>query len=428
MLSQCRKWLNGRIFLVILITLLAGVGTYLVVTFIREFFGGSGSFHGSHYDFLAFYGAAHLTLHGQIAQIYNPTVMTQFQRTIVHHSVGANGYMPFLNPPFIAALLSPLALLSINDARVVWLILNLVLISGIAFWLVKSLYGKFSRILCATLLVCTFPVYQNLIEGQLSIIILAGCLLALWLARNQKLFLSGVALVTLLIKPQLAVLAAIGLMIFKQWRALLGSVGVTVALIAVTLPVTRLKVYGTYVHYILGVTGGHFNGAGAVASSVWQGSLKLTFGINGMYTALLGQANVSGVNILTGLTILGLLILYVLAVRKVQPGFNSLPKRLMLVASIALVMLIDPHAFSQDFVLAYLFLPVLLSLRPRLMTILVYLVFIELIIIDQLVFLHLVTIVLIGLTVCILIDVIKGHDSRSSIFHWLPIRAVLDKL
>ena len=100
----------------------------------------------------------------------------------------------------------------------------------------------------------------------------------------------------------------------------------------------------------------------------------------------------------------------------------------MLVASIALAMLIDPHAFSQDFVLAYLFLPVLLSLRPRLMTILIYLVFIELIIIDQLVFLHLVTIVLIGLTVCILIDVIKGHDSRSSIFHWLPIRAVLDKL
>jgi hypothetical protein len=410
-----------------LVTLLAGVGVYLVVIFIREFFKGPGSFQGSHYDFLAFYGAAHLTLHGQISQIYNPTVMTQFQRTIVHHSVGANGYMPFLNPPFIAVLLSPLALLSINDARVIWLILNLVLVSGIAYWLVKCLENKFSRILCATLLVCTLPVYQNLIEGQLSIIILAGCLLALWLARHQKLTLGGVALVTLLIKPQLAVFTAIGLMIFKQWRVLLGSVGVATTLIVITFPMARLKVYGTYIHYILGVTAGHFSGAGAVTATVWQGSLKGTIGINGMYTALLGQANVSGVNILTGLTILGLLILYVLAIKKVQPGFSSLPKRLMLVASIALVMLIDPHAFSQDFVLAYLFLPVLLPLRPRLMTVMIYLVFIELIIIDQLVFLHLVTVILAVLTISILIDAIKGHDLRSSIFHWLAAKAVLDK-
>src|ERR1017187_6555702 len=144
MLSQCRKWLNGRAFFAVLAVLLAGIGIYLVVIFAREFFWGSGSFHGTHNDFLAFYGAAHLTLHGQISQIYNPTVMTQFQRTIVHHSVGANGYMPFLNPPFIAVLLSPLALLSINDARVVWLILNLILISGIAYWLVKYLDGKLS--------------------------------------------------------------------------------------------------------------------------------------------------------------------------------------------------------------------------------------------------------------------------------------------
>ncbi len=427
MLSKCRRWLNGRVFLTILIATLVGVGVYLVVIFIREFFGGSGSFHGSHYDFLAFYGAAHLTLHGQISQIYNPTVMTQFQRTIVHHSVGANGYMPFLNPPFIAVLLSPLALLSINDARVVWLILNLILISGMAYWLVKCLENKFSRILCAALLVCTFPVYQNLIEGQLSIIILAGSLLALWLVRHQKLVLGGLALVTLLIKPQLAVFAAVGLIIFKQWRVLWGAVGAAVALVAVTLPVTRLKVYGTYLHYILGVTGGHFNGAGAVVSSVWQGSLKLTIGINGMYTALLGQTNVSGVNILTGLTILGLLILYVLAIRKVQPGFSSLSKRLMLVASIALAMLIDPHAFSQDLVLVYLFLPVLLPVRPHLRSILIYLVFIELIIVDQLIFWHLVTIALIVLTIGILIDAIKNHNARSSIFRWLPTKTVLDK-
>ena len=427
MLSQCRKWLNGRAFFAVLAVLLAGIGIYLVVIFVREFFWGSGSFHGTHNDFLAFYGAAHLTLHGQISQIYNPTVMTQFQRTIVHHSVGANGYMPFLNPPFIAVLLSPLALLSINDARVVWLILNLILISGIAYWLVKYLDGKLSRMICAVLLVCTFPVYQNLIEGQLSIIILAGCLLALWLARHQILILGGAALVTLLIKPQLAVFAAIGLMIFKQWRVLLGLVGIAITLIVITLPVTRLKVYGTYLHYILGVTAGHFNGAGAVAASVWQGSLKLTIGINGMYTALLGQANISGVNVLTVLTILGLLILYVLAIRKVHPGFNSMPKRLMLVASVALAMLIDPHAFSQDLVLAYLFIPIILPLRPRIMITLIYLVFIELIIIDQFVFLHLVTIALIVLTLSILIDAIKGYHSRLSIFRRLPTKAVLDK-
>ena len=474
--SRHYKLFNSKLFQSILAIILVCVGAYLVTIFTQEFFWGQGYFHGTHYDFLAFFSAGHLALHGQIAQIYDPAILTKFQYSIVPHSVGAGGYMPFLNPPFVAVLLSPLALLSINTARVVWFLLNLGLVSLVAFWLVQRLNwpyakprtiqgapardencfirvkrifryveqrktvfqpgwwglgvqgfcvspvkGNLTKILLTLLIVCAYPVYQNLIEGQLSIILLAGSLLALWFGERQKLLLSGAFLSVLIIKPQLALFVGIGLVIFKQWRVLIGMAASSIAILALTLPITGLKLYSTYLHFSSGVISSHLNGAGAVVQSVWQGTLQFSIGINGMFTSLFGQANVGWVNSLTFTTIFGLLILYAMAIRKVKPGFGDTPQKLMLMASIALVLLVDPHAYAQDLILAFVLLPILLSLRPKVSTVLVFLAFIQLIIIDQHVPIHLVTISLLTLVITILIDVAKSYNGRQSIFHKLVI-------
>jgi hypothetical protein len=255
----------------------------------------------------------------------------------------------------------------------------------------------------AALLVCTFPVYQNLIEGQLSILILAGSLLALRFIENKKPVMGGVFLSTLLIKPQLAVFVGVGLLVFRQWQVIKGMAIATLTIIGLTLPFTGVKLYSSYVHYSLGVISGHFSGAGAVAPTVWQGTLKFSAGINGIYTSFLGQSNVRWVNVLTAVTIFGLLVLYGLAVRKVKPGLNNTQQRLMLAASVSIVMLIDPHAFAQDVVLLFILLPIILPIRPRPTTLLAFIAFIQLIIIDQHKPIHLVSLSLLALTLGILI-------------------------
>src|SRR5437879_2383999 len=131
--ARIRRQLCSKPVFWLLVGVLGAVSTYLAISFARELGSGPGQFHGTHYDFLAFYGAAHLSAHHQIAQIYDTDTLTQFQRTIIPHSVGAAGYMPFLNPPFVAVFLTPLALLSIGGARLLWLIVNLALITGIAY-------------------------------------------------------------------------------------------------------------------------------------------------------------------------------------------------------------------------------------------------------------------------------------------------------
>lgn len=412
-----RKLRAPKLIMQICMVTLVILGLYLTTIFIKEFFWGQGYFRGTHYDFLAFYSAAQLTLHGQIMHIYDASSLTSLQHIIVPHAVGAQGYMSFLNPPIIAVFLSPLALLSVNTARLVWLAINLTLVGCVAHWIVRSIKGTANKLILALLLVASFPVYQNFIEGQLSLIILAGSLLGLWFSEHRKPVLSGMSLSVLLIKPQLAIMVGIGLIMFKQWRALLAMTLTSLVLIILALPITGIKLYFTYAHFLLGVTSSHLNGAGAVTRSVWEGTLKFSVGVNGMYMSLFGQNSTTLVNAFSLVTCLALVVLYILAIRKVRPGFQSMPKRMMLAASVMLILLIDPHAYAQDVVLVYVLIPILLPMRPQTSTILVILFFVGLIVVDQHFPIHLVTLSLVTFTVVILLDVILGYQHRRSIFN-----------
>jgi Glycosyltransferase family 87 len=312
-----------------------------------------------HHDFLAFYSAGSLIWQGQANGIFNQQLVSNFEYGLIHQKVGAAGYMAYINPPFVAVLLAPLGAISFFKARIVWFLLNLILVFFITSEIVRPIEG-WRKYLSWAVLLSIFPIYQALAEGQPSIIILGTSLGALKLFKSGSLLTGGLFLAGLVIKPQLAAPIFLGLILFRQWKVVFGMALGTLVLIAGTLPFVGVQSYLTYIQYLLGVTIAHFNGAGlATTSAAWHGDIRNMSGLNSFWVGLFGQTATVVVNVLTALSILGLILMYYLAARKSPPGFGSYDKELMIAASIGLILLTDLHLYAQDLVVALIIVPII---------------------------------------------------------------------
>ncbi len=136
------KNLSSKILLVIVSSIVILTGIYLTWNLVQEIFLKVTPALGDHHDFLAFYAAAYFILHGMVDKIFDPTAVSSFQLTIIPYKVGAAGYMPYLNPPFVAVFLSPLALLNPDTSRTLWFFLNFFLYLITLIWLTNTLPTK----------------------------------------------------------------------------------------------------------------------------------------------------------------------------------------------------------------------------------------------------------------------------------------------
>ena len=381
-----------------LAVLLVGLGALFAIALVAEL--ALPLRDGAHHDFLAFYGAGKLILNGDPAGIYDPARLTAVERTVVPGPVGANGYMPFINPPFAAVAFVPLAALSAEVARAVWAGISLALLVAAAVAVARPLARD--RALGALLIVLSFPAYHALAEGQWSILLLATGLAALAAGRRGRWGLVGLALVPFWLKPQFLLLPLVALVLARKWRALV-TVGIGgAALVALSLPFTGFAEYGRYAGYLAEVVTSHFTGAGAINATTWQGNLATTEGLNGLLVGYLGQSAVGLVNVLWLLSAGALVALYGLAAAREHPGFTTLRARAMLAAGILLTLLVNPNLYAQDCVLGYLALAALWPVPRRLWlaAIVATVGLLDLILLDQpAVTTHLFTVGLVGLVI-----------------------------
>jgi hypothetical protein len=333
---------------------LVSVGAALVLVLAQEL--ASPIVVGSHLDYLAFYAAGRLVLEHDPAGLYLASAITAIERTIIAVPVGANGYMPFINPPFAAVALAPFAGLDAQLARVAWASLNVVALTWAAMWVARPLAGR-QRIAAALLVGLSFPAYHALAEGQSSAILLLGGIAALQAARARSWRLAGLAIATFWLKPQLIVLPLLALALDRRWSAIAWTLLGGGALVVASLPFVGIGAYGTYLGYLVGVGVSHFNGAGT--ASVWAGALGSLEGLNGLLVGVFGQSSVVVVDVLWAILVAGLLALWLLGCRWQRPGFETPAARQMLAAGIAIVLLVDPNLFPQDCLLVFLLVPAL---------------------------------------------------------------------
>ncbi len=166
--------------------------------------------------------------HAAATTLYNLAIQQQTQQAML---IGTNihfpdGLLPFLNPPFVALLIFPLTSLPPGIGFLIWDAVQLLLLL-VSLSMVGAMLPSKYRYLLWLGAFAFLPVYQSLLEGQLSPTVLLGIIL-LWRglrAGGSGNWWGGVGLTLCLVKPQLLPVLILYLLYKRNWRALGGFAG-----------------------------------------------------------------------------------------------------------------------------------------------------------------------------------------------------------
>jgi hypothetical protein len=174
------------------------------------------------HDFVEYWAAGRLMLSAQ--NPYDAALVHDLERQAGNPG---EGFLMW-NPPWVMPLVMPLGLMPVRLAHALWLILHLVVLAFCADRLWRIYGGPPSRRLVALALAATFaPAYIAIIAGQISPLMLLGAVLFLDAVRRGENGWAGAACALLAIKPHLAYLFWIAVIIWavreRRWGVLLGG-------------------------------------------------------------------------------------------------------------------------------------------------------------------------------------------------------------
>lgn len=177
-------------------------------------------------DFYVYYLAARLGRAHGWAAMYDPSL---FQPAITP-VVGR--YLPYLNPPLLAWLVAPLTLLPYGVAAVIWLSL---LGGCLGFvWYLAAPGGWLARGAQLIGALALLPVFIGFEFGQASLLAVAAVAGCWWLIRRDQPLLAGMVLALLALKPQVAFLVPLVLLVAGYRRVFAGWIVATVPLVIVS--------------------------------------------------------------------------------------------------------------------------------------------------------------------------------------------------
>ena len=173
-------------------------------------------------DFLHFYTAAHLLRAGRAFELYDPTANAILQKVMLPQSAGTY-FVPMYGPQFYL-LVEPLAGLPYAWAALIWAVLNSALYFGSCYALLRTCRYLRSESHLVFLLALAYPAFFSLIAfGQSSAPALALFVLAFLALESRQAFLAGLALGSLVYKPQLGFAAVIILLGAGEWKLISGA-------------------------------------------------------------------------------------------------------------------------------------------------------------------------------------------------------------
>ncbi len=142
--------------------------------------------------------------------------------------------LPFIRPPFYALALSPFSLLSPGRALLVWLSLNIIALVAALFLSARAMKMEFSALSWHAAIF--FPALYAVFNRQDVPLVLLLAAAASWLLAQDRPFRAGLALSLCEIKFNLLLLVPLCFLTRKNWRALEGfAAGSSVLLLISTL-------------------------------------------------------------------------------------------------------------------------------------------------------------------------------------------------
>jgi hypothetical protein len=192
-------------------------------------------------DFLHFYTLGSLALRGGGDLLYDMQAQAVVVRERVPQTDGAF-YLPLYGPQ-VSLLFAPLARLPYGWALTAWLSFNVVIYALCCYAMWKRCANLQSYGWTVLILAMAFPGFFHLmLWGQTSGLALLCFTLGFLAINSERHFLAGLAIGSLIFKPQLALAAAAISLFSGEWRTVLGAISAAAAQLALAW-----AHYGTFV-------------------------------------------------------------------------------------------------------------------------------------------------------------------------------------
>jgi hypothetical protein len=204
-------------------------------------------------DFTVFYTAGKILRDGHGTRLYDPHTQQSAQSQFTADSDIRRGPLPYIHPPFEALVFLPLTLFSYSTAFVIWEILNIGVLLGVALILkdtVEVLRGIPAWTLLFSML-ALFPIFATFHQGQDAILLLLVLVLG-YRALNRKAdFLAGCWIGFGVFKYHLILPVILVLVIWRGRKPLLGFVTVAFCLALMSLALVGWHASLAYPAYAL---------------------------------------------------------------------------------------------------------------------------------------------------------------------------------
>ena len=201
-------------------------------------------------DFYVYYLAAMLGRAYGWAAIYDPAVFLP----PVTAAVGKP--LPYLNPPELAWLVTPLSFLPYPLAAWIWT--GLLAVAFVLVWYLAAPGRSIARLVHGLGAAVLLPVFVGVLFGQVSLLVVVAVAVSWWVLSRGRPWLAGVVLSAIILKPQIAFLVPLALLLAGYGRVFVAWLAVSVPLAAVTLLATGTEVFheiSRSLHAVSGVPG-----------------------------------------------------------------------------------------------------------------------------------------------------------------------------
>ena len=173
-----------------------------------------------HNDFTFYFAAARIGLNHGWHSIYD-LGLQQAQLDAMRSRIGVAQLARFISPPPVAWLALPFTFLPYEVAYWLWSALLLVALGGT--WYLAAPGAGRVRLVHLVAALGWIPVIYGLQLGQPGIFVAFGVASSYALLRSGRPFLSGLALGAIVLKPQLAFLVPVALLVGGRFRAFAGA-------------------------------------------------------------------------------------------------------------------------------------------------------------------------------------------------------------
>ena len=295
-------------------------------------------------DFTIFYSAGKMVRAGQASSLYDESAEFQTQIQFATGVSLRHGALPYNHPPFEALLFVPFSFLAYLPAYLTWNALNLGLLCmalrmlspHVALLQTRPLWVWF---LCAA---AFFPIFACLLQGQDMLLFFLLLVAAYVSLKRGSDLLAGCWLGMGMFRPHLVLPLAIILLFSRRRKAVLGVVGSTLAMAAISIAVVGWRGLLTYPSQVWSLE--QVMGRG----SIFRGDMP---NLRGFVVAFFRDSQPLALT----LTAVASVFLLILAIRLFRSADGQGNLELGFSAAVLVAILVSYHAFIYD--LGLLFVP-----------------------------------------------------------------------